>query len=316
MDRMDRSSATLPPVPPERVPSGLVAGRSDLGDVELAWLSHPDADPDAPLALLLHGFPDAAPTWRFLIPALFESGFRPVAPWLRGYAPSTVPDDGLYQVGALARDASRLHDALGGDSRAVLLGHDWGAMATYAAAGWQPERWRRAVTMAVPPAGAMLAGFASYDQLRRSFYMFFFQSPLAEAAVAADDLAFVERLWADWSPGYAAADDLVAVKAALRDPTNLGAALGYYRATLGAGRTDPSLDEAQAGWLTPTPVPTLYLHGADDGCLGAELVTDAAAHLPAPGSRAEVLEGVGHFLHVERPDVVNRLVTAFLAEEP
>jgi pimeloyl-ACP methyl ester carboxylesterase len=288
--------------------------RTDLGDLDVAWLTDPAADADAPLALLLHGFPDAAPTWRHLIPALTAGGFRPVAPWLRGYAPTSVPADGLYQVGALARDASRLHEALGGDERAVIVGHDWGAMATYAAVGWEPDRWRRAVAMAVPPAGAMFGGFTSYDQLRRSWYMFFFQSPLADGVVAADDLAFIDRLWADWSPGYDAAEDVPAVKDALRDPANLTAALGYYRATLGDGPKSPTLDEPQAGWMTPTPIPLLYLHGATDGCLGAELVTDAAAHLPAPGSRAQIIDGVGHFLHVEAPDVVNPLIVEFLQE--
>lgn len=293
-------------------PPGLALERTDLGDLDVAWLTDPAADPDAPLALLLHGFPDAAPTWRHLIPALRQAGLRPVAPWLRGYAPTSVPADGLYQVGALARDASRLHEALGGDERAVVVGHDWGAMATYAAVGWEPDRWRRAVAMAVPPAGAMFGGFTSYDQLRRSWYMFFFQSPLADGVVAADDLAFIDRLWADWSPGYDASGDVPAVKDALRDPASLTAALGYYRATLGDGATSPDLDAPQAGWMTPTPIPLLYLHGATDGCLGAELVTDAAAHLPAPGSRAEVLDGVGHFLHVEAPDVVNPLIVDFL----
>lgn len=296
--------------------TGLAIGRTDLGDLDVAWLTDPAADASAPLALLLHGFPDAAPTWRHLIPDLTAAGFRPVAPWLRGYAPTSVPSDGLYQVGALARDASRLHEALGGDDRAVIVGHDWGAMATYAAAGWEPDRWRRAVTMAVPPAGAMFGGFTSYDQLRRSWYMFFFQSPLAEAVVAGDDLAFIDRLWADWSPGHDAGDDLPAVKDALREPANLAAALGYYRAMLGDGPTSPDLDAPQAGWMTPTPIPTLYLHGATDGCLGAELVSGAEAQLPAPGSRALVLDGVGHFLHVEAPELVNPLVTAFLTEEP
>ena len=297
------------------VPDGLAVEHTDLGDLDVAWLTDPGADPDAPLALLLHGFPDAAPTWRFLIPALRQAGFRPVAPWLRGYAPTSVPADGLYQVGALARDASRLHEALGGDDRAVVVGHDWGAMATYAAVGWEPDRWRRAVAMAVPPAGAMFGGVTSYDQLRRSWDMFFFQSPLADGVVAADDLAFIDRLWADWSPGYDASGDVPAVKDALRDPANLTAALGYYRATLGDGPKSPDLDAPQAGWMTPTPIPLLYLHGATDGCLGAELVTDAAAHLPAAGSRAEIIDGVGHFLHVEAPEVVNPLITAFLTEE-
>lgn len=300
---------------PPDLPAGLTFGHTQIDGLDVGWLSHPDADPDAPLALLLHGFPDAATTWRHLVPDLVEAGFRPVAPWLRGYAPTGVPDDGLYQVGALARDACRLHQALGGDPRAVVVGHDWGAMAAYAAVGWQPNLWRRAVTLAVPPAGAMFAGFTSYDQLKRSFYMFVFQSPLAEGAVAADDLLFIERLWEDWSPGHDASDDLPAVKAALRDPANLAAALGYYRATLGDGKTDPALDEAQAGWMAPTPIPTLYLHGADDGCLGADLVAGAAAHLPATGSRAQVLDGVGHFLHVEAPDVVDALITEFLTEE-
>lgn len=302
-------------LPAGPVPDGLTLGRTGLDGLDMAWLSDPRAEPDAPLAVLLHGFPDAATTWRHLVPALTDAGYRPVAPWLRGYAPTEVPADGLYQVGALARDASRLHEALGGDERAVIVGHDWGAMTTYAAVGWEPDRWRRAVCMAVPPAGAMFGGFTSYDQLRRSWYMFFFQSPLAEGVVAADDLAFIDRLWADWSPGYDARADLPAVKAALGQPDNLAAALGYYRAMLGAGRTDPALNEAQAGWMTPSPVPTLYLHGADDACLAVDLVDDAAAHLPTPGSRVEIVERAGHFLHVERPAEVATLVTAFLSEE-
>src|SRR5690606_13387439 len=142
---------TVPPMPATDVPPlppGLVTERCALDDLEVAYLTDPGCDPEAPLAVLLHGFPDAATTWRHLVPALSAAGFRPVAPWLRGYAPTSVPADGLYQVGALARDASRLHAALGGDDRAVIIGHDWGAMATYAAAGWEPGRWARAVTMA------------------------------------------------------------------------------------------------------------------------------------------------------------------------
>lgn len=263
--------------------------------------------PDGPLALCLHGFPDAAPTWRHLLPPLAEAGFRAVAPWMRGYAPTEVPADGRYQMGAVVADAEALHEALGGDGRAVLIGHDWGAVAAYGIASFAPDRWRRVVTAAVPPAAAVGAGLLSYAQLKRSFYIWLFQTPLAEIAVGADDLAFIDGLWRDWSPGYDGSADLPTVKDALRDPANLGAAIGYYRAALGTTPPDPALDAEQASLGAIPPQPTLYLHGADDGCMGAEIAAGADAFL-SPGSRMETVSGAGHFVHLERPDVVNRMI--------
>ncbi len=270
--------------------------------LEFAYLEA--GPPDGPLALCLHGFPDAAPTWNPLLAALGDAGFHAVAPWLRGYAPTAVPADGVYETGALERDAIALHDALGGDERAVIIGHDWGAIATYGIAVAAPERWRRVVTMAVPPSGALGMGFLSYTQLKRSWYMFFFQNPLADVAVGMNDLAFIDGLWADWSPGFDGSAHLPAVKDALRDPANLAAAIAYYRATLGGGE-----QTATAG--TPTQ-PVLYLHGRNDGCLGVELTTNAAMFLSAE-SRVEVLEGCGHFLQVEQPDLVNKLVLEWVS---
>lgn len=289
-------------------------GQIEANDVAFSYLAAGD---DGPLALCLHGFPDTAHTWRHLLPELADAGFRAVAPFLRGYAPTAVPDDGLYQSGAIAADANALHQALGGSDDAVLVGHDWGALAAYAAAGHEPERWRRVVTAAVPPPATVANAFFSYDQLRRSWYMFFFQSPLADVAVAMDDLAFIDRLWADWSPGFDAGDETPAVKDALRDPANLTAALGYYRATLGAGARSPAYDAVEAAGAAPLPMPTLYLHGATDGCMGAELIDDATrAALAHPDSRIEVVPDVGHFLQLEDPATINRLVVDFLRPSP
>ena len=289
----------------------ITEGRARGEGVELAYLEAGSG----PLALCLHGFPDSAQTWRHLLPELAAVGYRAVAPYLRGYAPSEVPADGRYQAAALALDACALHEALGGDGDAVLIGHDWGATATYMAANHEPQRWRRIVTMAVPPAGAVAGGFLSYQQLRRSWYMFFFQHPLADVAVPMDDLAFIDGLWAEWSPGYDASDDLPHVKAALRDPANLAAALGYYRAMLGGVGVDPALGDVQAKASQVTPQPTLYLHGRTDGCMGADLAEGAAALLTSPGSRLALVDDAGHFLHLERPEHVNRLVLDFLAED-
>jgi pimeloyl-ACP methyl ester carboxylesterase len=267
---------------------------------------------DGPLALCLHGFPDSAWTWRYLLPELAGAGFRAVAPFMRGYAPTAVPADGRYQTAVLGLDACALHDALGGDGEAVIVGHDWGAMASYVAANHEPERWRRVVTMAVPPAGAVATAFLQYAQLKRSWYMFFFQHPFADGVVPMGDFDFIEGLWADWSPGYDAGDDLPRVKDCLRDPANLAAALGYYRATIGGVGVDPALDAVQAKGAEPTTQPTLYLHGRTDGCMGADLAEGAAAFLPAEGSRLEMVDDAGHFLHLERPAQVNRSVLDFV----
>jgi pimeloyl-ACP methyl ester carboxylesterase len=144
--------------------------------------------------------------------------------------------------------------------------------------------------------------------------MFFFQHGLADVVVPMDDLAFIERLWRDWSPGHEPADDLDHVRRALGTPENLAAALGYYRATLGDGPRDPALDAAQSATGAMPTQPLLYLHGRDDGCVGLEVAEMARADLTADGSRMEVVDSAGHFLFVERPEVTNQLVIDFLAE--
>lgn len=279
--------------------------------LDVAYLS----EGDGPLAICLHGFPDTAHTWRHLLPRLAAAGFRAVAPWLRGYAPTAVPADGHYQNGAAVVDVLQLHEALGGGPDAVLVGHDWGArIATGAAALGGTDRFRRIVTMAVPPAGAVAEGFLSYRQLKRSWYMFFFQSPLAEVVVGLDDLAFVDRLWEDWSPGYTdSAEDRAWVKESLASPANLAAALGYYRATLDPALQDPALAAEEAAISTLPPQPHLYLHGVDDGCMGVEVAEKAGDHLTVPGSQVELVPGTGHFLHLEAPEVVNGLIVDFVS---
>ena len=278
--------------------------------LDFAYLA--DGPADGPLALCLHGFPDTAHTWRHLLPRLAEAGYRAVAPFLRGYAPTSVPADGRYDTGTLALDACALHEALGGGSDAVIIGHDWGALLTYPAAAHEPDRWRKVVTAAVPPPASMGFGYYDYEQLRRSWYIFFFQTPLAEFAVSLDDHAFIDKLWAAWSPGYDGAWDAARVKEALADEANLSAAIGYYRAMLGEPTDDPAAAAAAASAEAPPPQPTLYLHGAQDGCMGVDIIGPVTDHL-APGSGLVVVEGTGHFLHLEDPETVNGHILRFLA---
>ncbi|MDZ7678539.1 MAG: alpha/beta hydrolase [Acidimicrobiales bacterium] len=285
-------------------------GQVSANGVNFAYL---DAG-EGPLALCLHGFPDCAWTWRHLLPELAEAGYRAVAPFMRGYAPTSVPDDGVYQTGALAADACALHEALGGDADSVIIGHDWGAVATYGAASLEPDRWSKVVGAAVPPGGALANAFLDYDQLRLSWYMFFFQHGLADVVVPMNDLAFIDRLWADWSPGYDASDDLPRVKDAMRDPANLAAALGYYRATLGDGPRSPTYDAAQQATGQMPSQPTLYLHGLDDGCIAPSVAEGIQGSLAGSDSQVVVVERAGHFLHLERPELANGVILEFLGE--
>ncbi len=266
------------------------------------------------LALLLHGFPDTAQTWRHLMPQLAEMGYRVVAPFMRGYAPSAVPADGCYQTAMLARDANALHEELGGDGDAVIIGHDWGAPSCYGAAIDAPTRWRKIIGMAVPPTAALGMAFVqNLEQIKKSWYMFFFQHGLADLVVGANNHAFIEMLWRDWSPGYDASVDLEFIRKSLTDPKNLQAALGYYRATLGDGYRDPQLSDLQNQMAASVPTqPLLYLHGANDGCIGADVVESAKKIAPA-NVKFEVVEAAGHFLQLEQPKVVNKLICDFLA---
>jgi pimeloyl-ACP methyl ester carboxylesterase len=270
-----------------------------------------DGPDDGPLALCLHGFPDTAHTWRYLLPELAAAGYHAVAPFLRGYAPTSVPADGRYQVGALVRDANALHQALGGGEDAVLVGHDWGALATYGAVAHQPDRWRRAVAAAVPPTASIGMSLLTYAQLQRSWYMFFFLSPLAEVALPLDEFSFIDHLWRDWSPGYDGTWDVARVKESIGDPEHIVAAIGYYRALYDPSRQVPELADEQSAALLPTPKPTLYLHGRDDNCM---LLSSMGSPLDfmAEGSAVEIVDDAGHFLHVERPTAVNPHIISFL----
>jgi pimeloyl-ACP methyl ester carboxylesterase len=293
------------------------AGIEGAAPVDFAYLE--DGPADGPLALCLHGFPDIAPTFTALLGELAAAGFHAVAPWMRGYAPTQVPADGLYQPGALSLDALGLADALAGDRPAVVVGHDWGAIAAWGAVVHRPERFRRIVAMAVPHRATLAARlFTTPGQLKRSWYMFFFQLPLADMAVTLDDFALIDRLWRDWSPGYEPPPEhLRGVKDALAAPGGLDAAIGYYRHLLNPLHHDRRLAAAEAagnGWV---PVPAMYLHGADDECIGADMVApDEMKDVCPAGLEVEIMPGVGHFLHLEEPERVNRRIVGFLTAEP
>jgi pimeloyl-ACP methyl ester carboxylesterase len=288
---------------------------SGMSFAALAW-----GPADGPVALCLHGYPDTAWTWRHLGPHLAKRGWRVVAPFMRGYAPTELAPDGSYDIGALGRDAIEAHAALGGDGRAVLIGHDWGAIATYIAASAAPHAFSRVVTLAVPPLSVVFGPLFSprrliadlptmLRQLRLSWYIIFQQLP-AISERSLDRL--IPKLWADWSPGFDAREDLRHVADALPDRARKTAALRYYRNFAQPWARSGEYSAEQSHWMDVPACPVLYLHGCRDGCL-LPLLAERSRDVLPPASELELVPDAGHFLQLERPDVVNERIAGFVA---
>jgi pimeloyl-ACP methyl ester carboxylesterase len=275
---------------------------------------------DAPIALCLHGFPDTAYGWRKVAPVLAAAGWRVVAPFMRGYVPSSLPTDGSYHVGALMDDALRVLEAAGPTGRDVIIGHDWGAIAGTGLAAMPESPFAKAVIMSVPPSAAFQSlGKIEHPgrlaallprQLMRSWYIAYFQLPWLPERSAS---WVVPRLWRQWSPGYRADQDLRHVDAAIGAPERWRAALGYYRATVRNTRPPAQYAELHKYWLEAPRLPTLYLHGTDDGCATADYAYWVEKVLPA-GSELATVEKAGHFLQLDQPDAVARRIVDFIGQ--
>lgn len=258
----------------------------DANGLRFAYL----AEGAGPLVLLLHGFPDTAHTWDRVLPAVAAAGYRAVAPFTRGYYPTEIPADGAYDSDTLGRDALALIDKLGDGRPAVVVGHDWGASAAYAAAALSPDKVRLLVTLAIPHPGALrptprLAwALRHFVTLRRAN---------AAARLAADDFAYVDTLVRRWSPAWKdlPASETAHVKESFRHPGSADAALGYYRGQ--------SLRGATGALREKIKVPSVAFAGEHD--MIATRAYEKVRHQFLSSYEVVQVPG-GHFMHREHPE--------------
>jgi pimeloyl-ACP methyl ester carboxylesterase len=212
-----------------------------------------------PLVLLLHGFPDTAHTWDKVRPALAAAGFRAVSPFMRGYAPTEVPRVEAFDADTLGRDALALIEALG-ENQAVLVGHDWGASASFSAAGLMPNRILKLITIGFPhPLSLTTMPFYFWPFVLWGCRHFFWLSrQRAVESVKAGDFAYLDKLVQRFSPAWnVPPGETDAVKKVFATAGSLEAALGYYRAAKGPGLPTPAQ-------RTKVSVPSVAFSGTED----------------------------------------------------
>jgi pimeloyl-ACP methyl ester carboxylesterase len=266
------------------------------------------------LVLLLHGFPDDAATMLALMEGLDQARYTLVAPFMRGHTPSEGAQP-ITLLEELARDMIGLIDALGHD-RAVLIGHDWGAITAWITAQLAPERVIAVAGLSVPPPRAFLRTLASGPaQWLRSAYILAFQLPLLpELVLGWDDGALIGPMWRSASPRWTPDPTRLAkVRATLRG-RSARAALGYYRGLILGAITQPAAWRAGITTaLRPIQPPALMIFGMEDGALGPELFSPAA--LEGCFASTYELHGIpecGHFPQHEAPALTLDLLAGWL----
>ncbi len=248
---------------------------------------------------------------------LAANGFRVIAPFTRGYAPTGPAPDGDYHLGALMSDLIDLHKKLGGGADSVLIGHDWGAFTTAGLAAFAGSPFDEYIMLAAPPVRAFDNARHSLSQnllmtaaqLRRSWYVLFFQLPFLPERVVH---RVIPRLWKDWSPaGSDVGDDVARALAALPTLAHRKAAVGYYRAMVRFTRASPQYAGLHRFRFTIPRSPVLVLHGEQDGAIQIGYLDGVIDALP-PGSRVQTIPGAGHFLQIDQPEVVRDAIFAYL----
>jgi pimeloyl-ACP methyl ester carboxylesterase len=274
-------------------------------------------DPDATPVVLLHGFPYDVRAFDEVASIVADAGAHVLAPYLRGFGPTTIRDDTTMRSGqqaALGYDLLEFMDAMKID-RAILAGYDWGGRAACLAAASAPERVLGLVTVdgyniqdiarATEPAPAELE--------RTYWYQYYFHSERGRRGLDRNRDELCELLWRTWSPTWTAATTAFTASASsLHNPDFVDVVIHSYRHRYGLVEGDPryqGLEELLAN-EPPITVPTIVLESGADG-VGGPMPAEDRAHFTGPYEH-RFLAGIGHNVPQEAPEAFAEAVTSLL----
>jgi pimeloyl-ACP methyl ester carboxylesterase len=255
---------------------------------------------NGPAVLLLHGFPDSWYLWRNQIPKLVESGFRVIVPDQRGFGESDKPSDvEAYQLPKLASDVLGILNELGIE-RTHLVAHDWGASVGWLIAALYPDRVERFVPLSVGHP-SIFTEF-KIQQFEKSWYILFFQfKDVAEQLFMKNDWTLLK----EWSRHH---DECEKWIKDLSRPGALTAAMNWYRANL-----SPGIFPAMPLQIPNIQVPTLGIWSSGDAYLTEEQMIRSGEKVTGSWRYVKV-DGASHWLQLDRPDVINKLLIEFFTE--
>jgi pimeloyl-ACP methyl ester carboxylesterase len=285
----------------------VMAAKPNRIDANGLSFAYDEAGSGPDIALCLHGFPESRFSWRHQLPVLAEAGWHAVAPDLRGYGDTSRPEGrDAYRMERLVEDVAALFDAFGARRR-LLIAHDWGALIAWSFAIARTRPLDGLVIMNVPhPAVFQRVLRSSFAQLRRSWYVFFFQVPfLPEAMLSARGARAIGEAFRGMAVDKTAFPESVLAhyRENARRPGALTAMINYYRAnflTLAAKQASPVIE-----------VPVLMIWGEADTALGLELTEGYEGYVA--DFTLERLPGVSHWVQQEAPGEVNRRMLAWLS---
>jgi len=261
------------------------------------------------LLLMLHGFPEHSVSWRFQMSYFAERGFRVWAPNLRGYGNTTVPKRRSdYAIEHLMEDVGGLIDVADA-SDVTLVAHDWGAVIAWYFAMRRIRVLDRLIICNVPHPGPA-AKAASWTQLKKSWYILFFQLPFLPERMLLSSPGMGKMI----ETSAAAPENFSEAVIGLYDenaarPGNISAMINYYRALVSGG----GMRRQRKLGLPMIDVPTLMLWGEDDMALSIETTYGTEDYVSDLTLR--YLPGISHWVQQDAPRATNEMMAAFLSGE-
>ena len=275
--------------------------KSELIDVKGIKLNVID-EGSGPVVLLIHGFPDTQAVWRYQIPALVNAGYRVIAPDVRGFGKSDKPlETQAYELPILVGDMVNLLDKLGIE-RAHVAGHDMGAAIAWVMGSYYPHRVNRLAVLSVghPMANREKRGI---EQREKAWYMLLFQfKGTAETLLQQDDWKLFRDILRNHS-------EMTLWIKELSQPGALSAALNWYRANLG-----PEKELVAPPPIPSVKLPTLGIWSSGDAYLTEKPMLATEAYVTG-GWQYERIEGASHWLQLDVPDQVNKLLIDFFKKD-